>query len=100
MQHSHDHLHRRHIPTLGGKDRSNECQMIRPGLADHIAHHIADDARMDSSPLTRRITARSWSTEHFWGNDVLKIPPGVHMLISLPCHHASLLLNCRETTDR
>src|SRR5689334_18194680 len=100
MEHPHDPLHRRHITTLGGKDGSNECQVIRPRLANYIARHIADYARMDSSPLTSRITTRSWSTEHFWGNVMLKIIPGVRMLIFLPCHRTSPLPGCRETTDR
>src|SRR5712691_11096872 len=99
MQHFERSLDGPGIATLRRHHCGNEREMIYPGFASHIAHHISEHARMDFGPGSGWITSRSGNAKDCWGDVPIQIIPGVCMLIFLPDHPTVLLPNGRETRD-
>ena len=77
MQHFERTLHCPYIATLRRHYGSNEREVIYPGFAPHIAHHISEHARMDFGPGSSWITSRSGCAKDFWGDMPSQIIPGV-----------------------
>src|SRR5260221_8184436 len=99
MQHFERTLPCPYIATLRRHYCGNEREVIYPGFAPHIAHHVSEHTRMDFGPGSSWVTSGSGSAKHFWGNMPVQITPGVCMLIFLPDHSTVLLPNCKETSD-
>lgn len=99
MQHFERTLHCPYIATLRRHYGGNEREVIYPGFAPYITHHISEHARMDFGPGSSWITSRSGRAKDFWGDMPSQIIPGVCVIIFLPNHPTVLLPNCRETKD-